>query len=231
MPLSPNKVYATAADAVADVPNGSSLMVAGHLGTGAPDGLVRALLERSVTGLTCICGPWEGGGAGVHDASVLVAQGRVSRLITVPPANAEGGGPAGDLWRSGGIEVQTVSRGTLAERVRAAGAGLGGILLPLDDGESTEDGLETRTIEGAVYALEAPLAADFALLRARAADTLGNLVYRPSQRNWNPVMAAAARTTIAEVEEVVRPGELDPELVITPGVYVNRVVPLGVRAG
>ncbi len=229
--MSPNKVYPTAADAVADIPSGSTLMVAGHLGAGAPEGLVRALLERNVTGLTCICGPWEGGGADVHDASALVARGRVTRLIAVPPANAEGGGPSGGLWRSEGIEVQAVSPGALAERVRAAGAGLGGILLPLEDAETVGDGLETRTIEGAVYALEAPLAADFALLRARTADTLGNLVYRPSQRNWNPVMAAAARTTIVEVEEVVRPGELDPELVITPGVYVNRVVPVGVPAG
>ncbi|MCE2403721.1 MAG: CoA transferase subunit A [Dehalococcoidia bacterium] len=229
--MSSSKVFATASDAVADVPNGSTLMIGGHLGAGVPEGLVRALLDRNVTDLTCICGPWDGGAAGLQGASMLVAKGRARRLITVAPSDAEGGGPATDLWRSEGIEVQVVSPGTLAERIRAAGAGLGGILLPLEDAGPAGDGLETRTIEDAVYALEAPLAADFALLHARAADTLGNLVYRTSQRNWNPVMAVAARTTIVEVEEVVLAGELDPELVITPGVYVNRVVPVGTRTG
>ena len=219
------KVFSTAADAVADISNGSTLMVAGHRGAGAPEVLVRALLDAGVTDLTCICGPWDGGGA--HDASMLVARGRVRRLVTAPPARTDPGGPAIDLWRSGGIEVEVVSPGTLAERIRAAGAGLGGILLPMEAVGSAGGGLETRNIEGAAYALEAPLAADFALLHARAADTLGNLVYGRSERNWNPVMATAARITIAEADEVVQPGELDPELVITPGVYVNRVVAMG----
>ena len=229
--MSSTKVFATAADAVADIPNGSTVMVAGHLGAGAPEGLVRALLDGNATDLTCICGPWRGGDAGVHDASMLVAQGRARRLITGTPADPERRGGTIDLWRSGGIDVQVVAPGTLAERVRAAGAGLGGILLPMEAVDPAASGRETRDIEGAAYALEAPLAADFALLRARAADTLGNLVYRRAQRNWNPVMAAAARITIAEVEEVVRAGELDPEMVITPGIYVDRVVRVGARTG
>ena len=225
--MSPAKVFATAADAVADIPSGSTLMVAGHGGVGVPEGLVRALLEAGATDLTCICGPWEGGDNGVYDASMLVAGGRVSRLVASPPVYPNRGGPAIDLWHSGGVEVEVVSPGTLAERVRAAGAGLGGILLPMEAEGWPSSKVETRTIEGATYVLEAPLAADFALLRARAADTLGNLVYTQSARNWNPVMATAARVTIAEVDEVVQPGELDPELVITPGVYVDRVVPTG----
>ena len=148
------KVFSTAADAVADIPNGSTLMVAGHRGAGAPEVLVRALLDAGVTDLTCICGPWDGGGA--HDASMLVARGRVRRLVTAPPARTDPGGPAIDLWRSGGIEVEVVSPGTLAERIRAAGAGLGGILLPMEAVGSAGGGLETRNIEGAAYALEAP---------------------------------------------------------------------------
>ena len=224
--LSSAKLFATAADAVADIPDGSTLMVAGHRGVGAPDGLVRALLDRNVSGLTCICGPWEDGGSGIYDTSMLAARGRVRRLIVGASVDADGGGPALDLLRSGGVEVETVPPDRLAERVRAAGAGLGGVLLPVE-GLPSPGRPETRTIQGVAYALEMPLSADFALLRARAADTLGNLVYRGAQRNWNPVMAAAARITIAEVDEVVPPGELDPELVITPGVYVDRIVPIG----
>ena len=212
--MSSAKVFATAADAVADIPNGSTVMVAGHRGAGVPEGLVRALVEAGATGLTCICGPLEGADAGTYDGSMLVACGLVRRLVT--------GGP---VHTGRGVEVEIVSPGTLAERVRAAGAGLGGILLPTD-GQSA---LDTRILEGATYALEPPLAADFALLRARAADTLGNLVYTRAERNWNPVMAPAARVTIAEMDEVVQPGELDPELIITPGVYVDRVVATGGR--
>ncbi len=224
--MSSAKVFATAADAVADIPNGSTVMVAGHRGAGVAEGLVRALVEAGATDLTCICGPLEGADAGTCNASMLVACGRVRRLVTGGPVHPGRGGPSGGLWLPAGVEVESVSPGTLAERIRAAGAGLGGILLPTD-GESAQD---TRILEGATYALEPHLAADFALLRARAADTLGNLVYRRSERNWNPVMAPAARVTIAEVDEVVQPGELNPELVITPGVYVNRVVPIGGRS-
>ena len=125
------------------------------------------------------------------------------------------------------MEVEAVPQGTLAERIRAGGAGLGGIYLATGMGTPFEAGKERKLIDGEEYIFEMPLKADYALLRAHKADTLGNLVYRGSQSNWNPIMAMAADVTIVEVDEVVRPGELDPELIITPGIYVNRIVAVG----
>lgn len=228
--MSSARVFATAADAVADILNWSTVMVAGHRGAGVPEGLVRALVEAGATDLTCICGSLGGADPGTCDASVLVAGGRVRRLVTGGPAHPGRGGLSGGHLLPAGVEVDIVPPGSLVERVRAAGAGLGGVLLPIEAEASTGSAMETCVIDGATCRLEAPLAADFALLRARMSDTLGNLVYRRSERNWNPVMAQAARVTIAEVDEVVQPGELDPELIITPGVYVNRVVAIGGRS-
>ncbi len=131
-------------------------------------------------------------------------------------------------WRSGRLEIQVVPQGVLAERLRAGGAGLGGVFLPVGVGtrfqEDRQEDRESRSFGGKDYLFEPALRADFAFLRADAADTLGNLVYRGTQRNWNPVMAVAGEITIAEVDQVCEPGGLDPELVITPGIFVNRVV-------
>ena len=126
-----------------------------------------------------------------------------------------------------GIEVEYAPQGVLVERIRAGGAGLGGVLLPSDYEADGSDSKEKSVIVGEEYVLETPIKADFALLRAHKADTLGNLVYRLAQRNWNPIMAMAADVTIVEVDEVVQIGDLDPELVITPGIYVNRLVEVG----
>jgi 3-oxoacid CoA-transferase A subunit len=220
--MSPARVFPSAADAVADVPNGAVVMVAGYARPGTPQSLVRALLDKGVEDLTCICGPWYGRDPDLYDAAKLVARGRVKKLITSPPIhNDQGSALPAD------VEVELVAQGALAERVRAGGAGLGGVLLPAAGPASAREGVESRTVDGVRYVLATPLRADFSLLRARRADTLGNLVYRGSQRNWNPVMAMAARVTIVEVEELVQPGELDPELVITPGIYVSRIVHVG----
>jgi 3-oxoacid CoA-transferase A subunit len=128
------------------------------------------------------------------------------------------------MWQEGRLEAEIVPQGTLAERIRAGGAGIGGLLLPTGRGTSFAEGKEKQVINGREYILETGLKADFALLSAHKADTLGNLIYQRSQRNWNPIMAMAADVTIVEVGEIVQPGELDPELVITPGIYVDRIV-------
>jgi 3-oxoadipate CoA-transferase alpha subunit len=129
-----------------------------------------------------------------------------------------------EQWRAGEIEVEVVPQGTVAERIRAAGAGLGGFYTPTGVGTVVEQGKERRTLNGREYILEMPLRADFALIRAHRADTMGNLVFKEAARNFNPVMAAAADVTIAEAQEIVPAGALDPEVIVTPGVYVNRIV-------
>ena len=146
------------------------------------------------------------------------------KVITPGPIRVDVHDSAADMWQDGRIEVEIVPQGTLAERIRAGGAGIGGLLLPTGAGIGFAEGKEKQVINGREYILETGLKADFALLRAHKADTLGNLVYLRSQRNWNPVMAMAADVTIVEVDEIVQPGELDPELVITPGIYVDRIV-------
>ena len=221
--MPPNKLMSSADDAVADIHDGAVIMVAGYAAPGTPQHLLEALLRRGVAGLTCITGPWFGD-PNLYDASRLVAGGRVKRMITAPPVDPEFQSPILAPWQEGRLEVEIVPQGTLAERIRAGGAGLGGLFLPRAVGNASGGGKETRTIDGEEYTLESPLRADFALLRAHLADTLGNLVYRRSARNWNPIMAMSADVTIVEVDGIGQPGDLNPELVITPGIYVDRIV-------
>ena len=225
--MSSSKLFSSADQAVADIPDGAVIMVAGYARPGTPRNLVKALLRKGIAGLTCVSGPWHVADGELNDAARLVASGAVRKLITATPIDAEFPGAAVKLWQEGRLEVEVVPEGTLAERIRAAGAGIGGFFLWTGVGTAYAEVKEKQVINGAEYILETPLKADFAVLRASVADTLGNLVYRRSQRNWNPLMAMAADTTIAEVDEVVQPGGLDPELVVTPGIYVDRVV--GVR--
>ena len=220
-----NRVLSNSDEAVADIPDGAVIMVGGFGAPGTPQDLVSALLRKGVTGLTCISGPWYGRDPDLYDVARLVASGRVKRVTMAPPISAYAEHDAAPQpWRDGRLEVEIVPHGTLAERIRAGGAGLGGVLLPIARGAALHDRKERRVVEGEECTVETPLKADFALLRAHRADTLGNLVYRHSQRNWNPIMAMAADVTIAEVDEIVQPGELDPELVVTPGIYVERTV-------
>lgn len=221
------KVYSSPETALSDVFEGAVVLIAGFAGWGLPEGLLRALHGKGVRDLTCICH-----GAGfkmgqAFDVARLVANGQVRKLIAPLPVYPGAGGPVEERWRSGELEIEVVPQGVLAERLRAGGSGLGGVFLPSGIGTRFEEGKERRHFGGLEYLLETPLRADFALLRAAAADTLGNLVYRGTQRNWNPVMAMAARVSIAEVDEVYEPGGLDPEKVITPGIFVHRIVRTG----
>ena len=218
------KVYRSARDALEDVEDGAVILVAGFAGWGLPESLLRELQTMGVGGLTIIGqGSWlrhpdSFGLAG------LVAGGQVKTMVSPDPFYPGNGGPVEERWRSGRLEIQVVPRGVLAERLRAGGAGLGGVFLPEGVGTRYQEGKEVRSFGGREYLFEPALRADFALLRADAADTLGNLVYRGTQQNWNPVMAVAGEIAIAEVDQVCEPGGLDPELVITPGIFVNRIV-------
>lgn len=220
----PNKVYGSPEEAVADIPDGASILVAGYGEPGTPQRLVRALAAKGVSGLTCISGPWYGRNPALYDVPRLVAGGQVTRAITSTPLYPDTLGPILEMWKAGNLELDMVSPGVLAERIRAGGAGLGGIYL--SDGQEDGDP-ESKTIDGVEYTQHTPLTADFAFLRAHVADTLGNLMYLREQRNWNPIMAMSARVVIAEVDGVVQQGELDGELIVTPGIFVNRIVPAG----
>ena len=223
--MPPNKIVSSPEQAVADIFEGARVMVAGFAAPGTPQALVGAVLQKGVGGLTCICGPWhDPAGGRVLSAAKLIAAGQVSRVITAPPVapGPEKGSSTGS--GDGDMTVEIMPQGSLAERIRAGGAGMGGFFVATGIGTSFEEGKEKMEIDGTEWVLETPLKADFALIRAYMADTMGNLVYRLSQRNWNSIMAMAAEVTIVEVDRIVQPGELDPELVITPGVYVDRIV-------
>jgi 3-oxoacid CoA-transferase A subunit len=224
----PDKVFPSIDEAVADIPDGAVVMIAGLALPGTPQALVKALMGKGSRDLTCISGPWHSKDPELYDAASLVANGQVRKVITPgpihPDAHADAHDSAARMWQEGRLEAEIVPQGTLAERIRAGGAGIGGLLLPTGRGTGFAEGKEKQMINGREYILETGLKADFALLRAHKADTLGNLIYQRSQRNWNPIMAMAADVTIVEVGEIVQPGELDPELVITPGIYVDRIV-------
>ena len=225
--MSFSKVYESAAAAVADIGAGATVLVGGTARDSEPAGLLAALAAGGVRGLTVVCdfGSWDG----ADGVLALARAGCIAKIIAPFPFAGIGGGILHRQWQAGLLDVEAVPQGTLAERLRAAGAGIGGVFLPAGAhpaGASTRfaEGKERRTINGMECVLEAPLRADFALLRAAQADTMGNLAYRGAQRGWNATMAAAARITIAEADGIGEPGDIDPELVITPGIYVNRIV-------
>ena len=223
-----NKLYESPEEAVADVFAGAVVLVSGFAGCGWPEGLLAALRTRRVSDLTVICqGPWPGSsGPGPRIAGIdsLITEGVVGKLVSPDGFYPGHSSAAEESWRTGELEVEVIPQGVLAERLRAGGAGLGGVFVRTGAGTRFAEGKELRNINGHDHVFEAALRADFALLRAHAADTLGNLVYRGTQRSWNPVMAMASRLSIAEVDEVLEPGGLDPELVITPGIFVKRIV-------
>jgi 3-oxoacid CoA-transferase subunit A len=213
-----NKVLPNADAAVALVPDGASVMMGGFGVCGIPENLIRALHVRGTGGLTVISN-----NAGVDDfgAGVLLRARQVKKMIsTYVGENKE----FERQFLSGEIEVELVPQGTFSERMRAAGAGIAGFFTPTAYGTIVAEGKETRMIDGKGYVLEAPLRADFAFVKAWKGDRLGNLVYRRTARNFNPVMATAARVTIAEVEELVEPGAIDPDHVVTPGIFVKHIL-------
>jgi 3-oxoadipate CoA-transferase alpha subunit len=215
----------SAEQAVEVVTDGSSVMVGGFGPTDAPTFLIEALAQRPLRDLTLICnGPT--GRPGGKDCSLLVERGQVRKVICSFPLGPRTGREMTAferLYREGQIELELVPQGTLVERIRAAGAGIGAFFTPTGVGTEFADGKEVRSIHGHDQILEYALQADFALIRAHRADRIGNLVYRLTRRNFNPSMAMAAGTTIAEVGEMLEPGQLDPDTIHTPALFVQRV--------
>lgn len=218
-----NKIVGSMAEAVADLQDGASIMISGFGDAGAPAELIEAVIAHGATDLTIIS---NNAGAGEVGIAALMKANRVRKVICSFPRQAASH-HFDARYRAGEVELELVPQGNLAARIEAAGAGLGAIFTPTGYGTLLADGKETREIEGRNYVLEYPIHADFALIKARAADRWGNLVYRKTARNFGPIMAMAARCAIAQVEEVVPLGTFDPENVVTPGIFVNRLVAIG----
>lgn len=213
-----NKVLASAEEAVSRIPDGATILMGGFGLCGIPENLIRALHARGTKELTIISN-----NAGVDDfgIGILLKSRQVRKMVsTYVGENKE----FERQFLNREIEVELVPQGTFSERIRAAGAGIGGFFTPTAYGTLVAEGKETRVIDGRPFVLERPLGADFAFVHAWKGDRLGNLVYRRTARNFNPVMATAARVTIAEVEELVEPGRIDPDHVITPGIFVKHIV-------
>jgi 3-oxoadipate CoA-transferase alpha subunit len=214
------KEVATLREAVADVRDGATVMIGGFGTAGLPNELVGALLEQGPKDLTIINNNAGNGDTGL---AALLAARRVRKIVCSFPRQTDSH-HFDRLYRAGEIELELVPQGNLAERIRAAGAGIGGFFTPTGYGTELAKGKETRAIGGRMYVFESPLHADYAFIKAERGDRWGNLTYRMTARNFGPVMAMAARTTIATVHEIVPLGALDPEAVVTPGIFVQRIV-------
>jgi 3-oxoadipate CoA-transferase, alpha subunit len=215
-----NKIVQTLQDAVAGIRDGSTVLIGGFGGAGQPLELIDALIEQGAKDLTIVN---NNAGSGETGLAALLKTGRVSKIICSFPRQVDSHVFDG-LYRSGKLELELVPQGTLAERVRAGGAGIGGFYTRTGLGTTLAEGREVRTIEGVDYLFELPIKADVALIKARAGDRWGNLTYNKTARNFNPVHATAAKLTVAQVDEIVELGELDPEAVVTPGIFVKRIV-------
>ncbi|MGE3679253.1 MAG: 3-oxoacid CoA-transferase subunit A [Burkholderiales bacterium] len=215
-----DKFYPTPAAALADVQDGATVMIGGFGNAGMPTALINALVARGARGLTVVNNNAGNGDSGL---AALIAAGCVRKVICSFPRQS-------DSWhfdkryRAGEIELELVPQGTLAERIRAAGAGIGAFYTRTAFGTRLAEGKETRRIGDRDYVLEYPIHADFALIRAERADRWGNLTYRKTARNFGPIMAAAARCTVVQVRHAAALGDIDPEAVVTPGIFVQRIV-------
>ena len=220
-----NKVIGSFEEAVADIPDGASVMFGGFADCGIPRNLIGALVKKGARNLTIISNSM---GYPEHDTPAvghLIKAGQVKKGIVSFTLMPNRSFPELERrYAAGEIEIELVPQGTLAERIRAGGAGIGGFLTRTGVGTVAAKGKETMVLNDKEYILEMPLTADYAFIKAFKADTMGNLVYRRTTRNYNPIMATAARITIAEVEEIVQPGEMDPEIIGTPCIYVDRVI-------
>ncbi|MCQ9166002.1 MULTISPECIES: 3-oxoacid CoA-transferase subunit A [unclassified Arthrobacter] len=219
-------IASSAAEAVAGIRDNSTVLIGGFGNAGQPMELIDALLECGATGLTVV-----NNNAGQADAglALLIKERRVRKIICSFPRQS-------DSWhfdaayRAGEIELELVPQGNLAERIRAAGAGIGGFFTPTGYGTMLAEGKETRIIDGRGHVFETPIHADYALVKAHIADRAGNLLYRKTARNFGPIMAAAATASIVQVGTIVDTGALDPENIVTPGIYVNTIVQIGAGA-
>ena len=210
----------SADEAVAGIEDGSTVLVGGFGLAGMPFDLIDALIRQGATDLTIVA---NNAGNGEVGLAALLKAGRVRKVLCSFPRQVDSY-VFDELYRAGRIELEVVPQGNLAERMRAAGAGIGAFFCPTAVGTPLAEGKETRTIDGRDYVLEYPIKGDYALISAHTADRMGNLVYRKTARNFGPVMATAATTTIVQVSNVVDTGELDPEAIVTPSIYVDRVV-------
>ena len=219
-----NKIYASAEATLNGLGDGASILIGGFAGHHEPHTLIRAVISSGARDLTVVCQGTGSPDSGRADINALVDAGSVRKIVSPSPFDPRLGGPVKRKWESGQLELEVLPVGVLAERIRAGGAGIGGFFLPTGAGTRFAEGHETRLIDGREYVYQPAIRADFSLLRASIADTLGNLVYSGTGRNWNPVMAMAAKVTIAEVEEIRERGGIDPEIVITPAIFVQRIV-------
>jgi 3-oxoadipate CoA-transferase alpha subunit len=220
-----NKIFDSLEAAVADVQDGATVLIGGFGAAGQPAELIDALIAQGARDLTIVNNNAGNGEAGL--AALLKAR-RVRKIICSFPRQADSQ-VFDALYRAGEIELELTPQGNLAERIRAAGAGIGGFFSPTGYGTLLAEGKETRVIDGKHYVFETPIHADFALIKAHHGDRWGNLTYRKTARNFGPIMAMAARCTIAQVSEVAELGQLDPEAIVTPGIFVQRVVLQGAK--
>ncbi len=215
-----DKTCANIEAALTDVPDGATVMIGGFGTAGLPNELIDGLIAQGASNLTIVNNNAGNGDTGL---AALLAKKRVRKIICSFPRQADSH-HFDALYRRGEIELELVPQGNLAERIRAAGAGIGGFFTPTGYGTPLAEGKETREIGGRMHVFEAPIHADFALIKAECGDRWGNLTYRMTARNFGPVMAMAAKTTVASVHRIVALGSLDPEAVVTPGIFVQRIV-------
>lgn len=218
-----NKQHDTPDDAVADIFDGATVLIGGFGAAGSPIELIHALIDQGASDLIVVNNNTGSGHVGL---AALIEQGRVAKMICSFPRTA-GSTVFPDKYQAGEIDLELVPQGTLAERIRAGGAGIPAFYTPTSVGTELAEGKETRTFDGREYVMEYGLRADFALIKCLRADRLGNLIYNKTARNFSPVMATAAKTTIVQADSIVAAGEIDPEVVVTPAVFVNRMVEVG----
>ena len=215
-----NKIVESLSQAVEDIHDGATVMIGGFGPSGQPSELIDALIAHGAKDLTIINNNAGNGDVGL---AALLKAGQVRKIICSFPRQTDSY-VFDELYRAGKIELELVPQGNLAERIRAAGAGIGAFFTPTSYGTILAEGEETREINGKHYVIQYPIHADFALIRADRADRWGNLTYRKAARNFGPIMATAAKTTIVQTREIVELGEIDPEIIVTPGIFVQRVV-------
>jgi 3-oxoadipate CoA-transferase, alpha subunit len=220
--MSRTAIYQSALDAVAGIADGATILLGGFGMAGMPTALVDALIVQGAGNLTIVS---NNAGNGDRGLAALLAKGRVAKVVCSFPRQADSYVFDG-LYRAGKVDLEVVPQGNLAERIRAAGAGIGAFFCPTAVGTPLAEGKEIRTIDGRDYVLEYPIRGDVALIGAHIGDRAGNLLYRKTARNFGPVMATAAVLTVAEVNQVVDTGTLDPENVVTPGIFVDRILDL-----